>query len=133
MKKFLSTIATKIRSSKVTIKSSAKTIYEQELFHKLIQHERDRVHRNDRQFSLLLIHINEKDNTEDCIKKIVQKISKRVRKIDQLGWYDDNYLGVLLPNTSYIGAKVFANDICKSQSDTDIPIVFETLSYPNNN
>lgn len=132
-KKSIQTIGTKIRPLKTTVKSSAKTIHERDRFHELINLERDRVHRNDQQFSLLLIRVNGKDNAKARILKIVQYVSKRVRKIDQFGWYDDNHLGVLLPNTTHTGAQVFANDIRKCQNDCDeIPIVLKTLSYPSN-
>lgn len=127
-KKLLPTIGAKIR----LLKSTAKTIHERDTFHELIKLERDRVHRNNRQFSLLLIRISEKDNAKARIPKIVQNLSKRVRKIDQLGWYDDNHLGILLPNTPYTGAQVFANDIRNCQNDGEIPFVFKTLSYPHN-
>ncbi|MGD8833657.1 MAG: hypothetical protein PVJ84_10725 [Desulfobacteraceae bacterium] len=132
-KKLLPKIGSKTKPLKTTVKPIAKTIHERDTFHELIKLERDRVHRNDRQFSLLLIRINKKDNAKAPIFKIVQNVSKRVRKIDQLGWYDDNHLGVLLPNTPHTGALVFANDVRKCQNDCDeIPIVLKTLSYPIN-
>lgn len=131
MKKILSTLVTKIRNTKATVNSSAETIHEQVIFHKLIELERDRVHRNDRQFSLLLIRIKEKDNAEPHITKLVETVSKRVRKTDYVGWYDDNHLGVLLPNTTNAGAQIFANDIRKGQNNSEIATAFETLSYPD--
>lgn len=131
MKKILSTLVTKIRNTKATVNSSAETIHEQVIFHKLIELERDRVHRNDRQFSLLLIRIKEKDNAEPHITKLVETVSKRVRKTDYVGWYDDNHLGVLLPNTTNAGAQIFANDIRKGQNSSEIATAFETLSYPD--
>lgn len=131
MKKILSTLATKIRHTKATVYSSAETIHAQEIFHKLIELERDRVHRNDRQFSLLLIRIKENDNAKPHITKLVETLSKRVRKTDHIGWYDNIHLGVLLTNTTNAGAKVFANDIRKDQNNSEIVIAFETLSYPD--
>lgn len=120
-----------IRDSKAIINLSAETIHKQEIFHKLIELERDRVHRNDRQFSLLLIHIKENDVATPLITKLIQTISKRARKTDHIGWYDDNHLGVLLPNTTNAGAQAFANDIRKGQNNSGITAVFETLSYPD--
>lgn len=131
MKKILSAISTKIRPLKSIVKSDAKTIHEQDKFLKLIELERERVHRNDLQFSLLLILMNGKDNSNPRITELIQNLSKRVRKTDQIGWYDDNHLGVLLPNTANAGAKVFAEDIRKYQNNCQITIVFKTISYPN--
>lgn len=132
MRELFSTLFCKIRSkSRAIIKSSFKNIYEREEFLELIELERDRVHRDDQQFSLILIDVNEKGDGIAGIIELVHRISKRVRRIDQLGWYDKNHLGVLLPNTTPAGAQIIANDICQSQDGSDSTIAFETSSYPD--
>jgi PleD family two-component response regulator len=131
MKEKISTIVTKIRSSKSMENSSAKTIHEKDSFLKLIELERDRVHRDGLQFTLLLIRTNEKENGKLCITELAQNLTKRVRKTDRIGWYGDNHLGVLLPNTANSGAQVFANKIRKWQKNGKISVVFETISYPH--
>lgn len=132
MKELFSAIMKKPRSiSLQLIKSSFKTIYEREKFLELIELERDRVHRDDQQFSLILINVNEKDNRISDTIKLVDKITKRVRRIDQIGWYDNNHLGVLLPQTSKEGAQIIANDICKNPEGSNNAIVFKTSSYPD--
>lgn len=131
MKKLFFSLLGKARStSHAIIKRSFKTIYEREEFLELIELERDRVHRDDQQFSLILIDVNENDNGIAGTIELVHKISKRVRRIDQIGWYDNNHLGVLLPNTTQAGAQIIANDICQSPDDTNSAIAFETSSYP---
>jgi PleD family two-component response regulator len=131
MKTKLSTIVTKINPSKSRENSSAKTIHEQDSFLRLIELERDRVHRNGLQFTLLLIEISETNNGKPRITELAQNLLKRVRKTDRIGWYDENYLGVLLPNTANAGAQVFANEIRKCQQNREISVVFETISYPH--
>lgn len=132
MKELFSTLLGKVRStSRAIIKSSFKTIYEREEFLELIELERDRVHRDDQQFSLILIYVNENDNGIADTIELVHKISKRVRRIDQIGWYDNNHLGVLLPQTTQAGAQIIANDICQSQDGANSAIAFETSSYPD--
>lgn len=121
----------KIRStSRRIIKGSLKTIYDRKEFLELIELERNRVHRNDLQFSLILINVNENVNGIAGTIELVHKISKRVRRTDQLGWYDDNHLGVLLPNTTPAGAQIFAKNICNSQNGSNCAITFVTSSYP---
>ena len=131
MKKILFSLLGKISATfGVIVNNSAKTIYERKEFHNLIDLERDRVHRDDRQFSLVLINVdNHKNGIVDC-GKLVHKISRRVRRIDQIGWYDDAHLGILLPNTTQAGARIFANDICKGQDGSNSGIAFNTFSYP---
>jgi hypothetical protein len=132
MKELFSTLLGKVRStSRAMIKSSFKTIYEREEFLELIELERDRVHRDDQQFSLILIDVNENDNGVAGTAELVHKISKRVRRIDQLGWYDNNHLGVLLPNTTPAGAQIIAKDICQSQDGANCAIAFKISSYPD--
>lgn len=132
MKELFCTLLKKSRSiSQQIIKSRFKTIYEREKFLELIKLERDRVHRDDQQFSLILINVNENDNGISDTIKLVDKISKRVRRIDQIGWYDKNHLGVLLPQTSKAGAQIIANDICQNPDGSNNAIVFETSSYPD--
>jgi hypothetical protein len=132
MKKILFSLLSKVNSkSGVIVSSSNKTIYQCEEFHELIDLERDRVHRDDQQFSLVLIDVYNHSNGIIDSDKLVHKISKRVRRIDRIGWYDDAHLGVLLPNTTQAGARNFANDICKAQDGLNSAIAFETFSYPD--
>ncbi len=105
-------------------------IYGPPEFHRLIELERDRVHRNDLQFSLILFNLNRNENNPEPINALVKKISKRVRRVDQIGWYDNYHLAILLPDTSQSGAQTIAKDICRSQDKGTPTIGFETLSYP---
>lgn len=133
MKKLLSDILGRIRAtSTAKIKYLTKDIHEREKFHELIELERNRVHRDERQFSLVLISVNRSKNENADLIKLVQKASKRVRRIDQIGWFDNNHLGVLLPNTTLGGAQIIAQEICNSQNGSKSTIPFETLSYPDN-
>lgn len=104
------------------------SIYKRANFLKLIELERYRVHRDNRQFTLLLFNVSQTRNTNRKINEFITQISKRVRRVDRLGWYDDYHIGVLLPNTSMAGAHIIAKDICGSQNQS---ILFQTLTYPN--
>lgn len=99
-------------------------------FLNLIELERYRVHRNSHQFSILLFSVNQKKEHETI--ELATKISKRVRRIDQVGWYDDCRIGVLLPNTNAAGARNIGKYICSRHSRTNSSLAFETLSYPDN-
>ena len=103
-------------------------IYNRSEFHNLLELERDRVHRNNHQFSVLLFSVN--PQKEHDVIELASHISKRVRRIDQVGWYDDSHIGVLLPNTTASGAKNIVKDICSRHNGSTLPLVCETLSYP---
>ena len=105
-------------------------IYSRSEFHHLLELERDRVHRNNHQFSVLLFSVNPKK--EHDVIELTNHISRRVRRIDQVGWYDNSHIGVLLPSTTASGAKHIVKDICSQHNGTTPPFLYETLSYPDN-
>ena len=43
----------------------------------------------------------------------MQKIISRMRKIDEIGWYDPRRIGIILPYTSERGAQRFAENLCQ--------------------
>lgn len=130
MKKILSTIFGKSRSrSRAVINKDEAVIYEWQDFHRLIQAERDRVHRNDMQFSLVLFNVNGNGHNGASFDELCNRIFKRVRRIDQIGWYDNDHLGLLLPDTPKSGAQVIARYICENNNLHE-PIESETFSYP---
>lgn len=116
--------------SQAIAKSPVKTIYERKDFIDLIELERERVHRDEKQFSLILISADGNNNRNGSLIELVNEISKRVRRIDRIGWYDNTHIGVLLPNTTYTGAQIVVKDICKNQDSSNNPISYKTLSYP---
>lgn len=131
MKKRYLSLLGRIKSTfRVMKKSSVRGIYERKKFIALIELERNRVHRDKQQFSLLLINCNGDDNGHADLTELIPKITKRMRRIDQIGWYDKTHLGVLLPNTPFAGAQVFINDIRKRQDDSNNAANFKILSYP---
>lgn len=100
-------------------------------FLRLIQLERDRVHRNEMYFSLILFKITSNDVEKGYLDKLIGLLKNRVRRIDLIGWYDDKHLGVLLPETPSSGAQVIIRDIYKVQDGEGIPLDFETMTYPS--
>lgn len=108
-------------------------IYKRSNFLKLIELERYRVHRNNHQFSLLLFNVNQNGDRQRTIGELVTQISNRVRRIDQVGWYDNFHIGVLLPNTTAADAQLIARDICRNHDSSEAAFLFETLSYPQAN
>ena len=104
------------------------------LFLKLVEMERYRVHRTNHQFSLILFNVVQNAQTVSSTKQLAGIIKQRIRRLDQVGWFDKLHIGVLLPNTSYSGAQIIARDICcRHQEQIQQPLSFETLCYPETN
>jgi PleD family two-component response regulator len=101
-----------------------------EQFLYLIEIERSRSHRHNMEFSLILIKIDQNEIGEAVVSQLVQKISKRIRRIDKIGWYGKGQIGILLPITNHLGAKKFADDLERETQGIRLNIEFSTISYP---
>jgi len=96
-------------------KTSGKIYYEDE-FRSIIERERARADRTDHQFSLIVLDLGSPDENHHRTNHILQKIFRRVRRIDEIGWYGQNRIGIILPYTSAQGAQKFTESLCNSFS-----------------
>lgn len=87
-------------------------IYSEVEFRTIIEQERARADRNDHQFSLVVFDIVELTGKKNGIRRMIQKISGRIRSIDKIGWYDNQRIGIILPYTSSEGATILTETIC---------------------
>lgn len=99
-------------------------------FQKTVGIERNRVNRNGGKFTIIVFRVNEFQNQQKPILKLVESLSRRTRVSDQIGWYGQGQLGLILPETSTLGAKRILNDIYNGQSNglPELPVDFYT--YP---
>ncbi len=86
-------------------------------FRTALMRERARADRNEEEFSVLLLEGDE---------RLIEKLTKRMRTIDEIGWFDKRQIGVILPDTSASGAMKVANDIRRMPS---LPTV-TVYTYP---
>ena len=80
-------------------------------FQKIIEMERCRVNRNGGSFVIVVFNLEKFQLELNLLSKLVQRIIRRSRITDQIGWYDYNRLGVVLPETSTLGAQKFIQDL----------------------
>jgi PleD family two-component response regulator len=59
----------------------------------------------------------------------LQKVFHRVRRIDEIGWYGQNRIGIILPYTSAQGAQKFAESLCNSFSLTTKECLLNIYTY----
>ena len=109
-KKNNQTIADTLKT-KITVK-----IYSEEEFRRIIDRERARADRTDHQFSLILLDLGFTNDHHNTNRLVLQKIYYRMRRIDEIGWYEPRRIGVILPYTSAQGAQKFAESLCNSFS-----------------
>ncbi len=83
-----------------------------EAFQRAIEKERYRSDRSSHKYSLLILSLAIKSEEDERIGQAIATIRKRIRAIDEIGWYEENQLGVILPLTSMAGADRLADEIC---------------------
>jgi len=101
-------------------------IYDVEVFSALLRHERSRADRSGKSFSLVVFPLGERVASRSFVKRTCDKLRKTIRSIDEIGWLDEDSIGVLLPSTSSEGARHFARRATAGETE----IQFRILTYP---
>jgi len=100
-------------------------------FMETLQQERARVHRNGRPFSLVLFRLTDLSESEQSVaEELFPTITKRVRNIDQVGLYDREHVGLLLPHTAVEGARKIADELFKVPSIAAHISECQVFAYP---
>ena len=102
-------------------------ICSKEEFHAILVREKARADRNGHGFSLVAVDISNHENVSSLQKEFKQ----RIRTTDEIGWFDQNVLGVFLYNTSALGAWKFVNNSKKKTGDVFSRTNCSVYSYPN--
>jgi hypothetical protein len=92
--------------------SSGNLIAGKEAFQRAIEKERYRSDRSSQRYSLLILSLAIKSEEDQRIGQAIATIRERIRAIDEIGWYEANQLGIILPFTAMEGADRLADEIC---------------------
>ena len=106
-----------------------KTFYTPEQMQHILNRERARSDRNGRQFSLMLLEIAPK-STPVPVREIIEKIMRRVRCTDEVGWLSQNCIGIIMPDTSEPGALTVAQYM-EQAFNVEIVSRIRVASYPS--
>ena len=107
-------------------------IQSQESFRASIIHERQRVDRNQHILSLLLFTVGKQNTNGVIAQQLAHLLAERIRSTDEVGWFDNKRIGVILPDTCADGAYKLANEICKTfNPETSVP-KYVVHTYPPN-
>ena len=82
-------------------------IHPEKKFHSIIRRECSRSDRLNKSFSLIVFKVG--DNAE--LLSLTKFLYDRIRMSDQIGWFDNKNIGLLLPETSYDGALKLAEEV----------------------
>jgi lipopolysaccharide/colanic/teichoic acid biosynthesis glycosyltransferase len=100
-----------------------------EHFRAVVMHERMRADRSGSTFSVLVLTPSERHSGSGELSGLVELLLRRLRATDQLGWWSERALGVLLPDTPPSGACKVAEDI-RNLNRGGLQIDVELYVYP---
>jgi hypothetical protein len=110
--------------------NGSKEICSKEEFKSIITKERARADRNNQELSLLIFDLETSDLKKTNIISLIREIRSRIRLIDEMGWYDDWRIGMILPYTSNKGAIKLAENIYDSLDGIISKSVCTVYTYP---
>ena len=87
------------------------TLSSTEDFHAVIKREVARANRSNKKFSLIVFDIGSRNEDGSFTNFLINFLSARVRLSDEVGWFNEKSIGVLLPDTSLEGAWKLAGEI----------------------
>ncbi len=116
----------------LNLKKDSNGIHSEEEFRRIIDRERARADRTDHQFSLILLDLGFTDSNHNKNGRLLQKIFFRMRRIDEIGWYDPQRIGIILPYTSEQGAQKFAENLCELMDPSTAECIFNVYTYELN-
>jgi lipopolysaccharide/colanic/teichoic acid biosynthesis glycosyltransferase len=99
-------------SRRLPTKRSLQSLLTSEQMNIAIQRESARADRNGGEFALVLFRAKSADRQALSSMRLARTVLKRVRATDDLGWFDDQHIAALLPDTSAAGAWRFADQVC---------------------
>ena len=81
-------------------------------------------------FSLILLELEKHKRNDEETRYFLETIRKRVRVIDEIGWFGPKMIGIVLPYTDANGARKFSDSL-EFLFDSSIPVSLGTIyTYP---
>jgi lipopolysaccharide/colanic/teichoic acid biosynthesis glycosyltransferase len=105
-------------------------IHPVELFHKVILKERERSDRTGLPVSLFVFEEIRSNEKNGSLRDLVELLNVRVRSTDEIGWYDDDRVGVILPHTGLESAEKFSQNFQELLTRKDFSFKHDIYIYP---
>ena len=116
---------------RVRYKRTVRTMLSPEQLNQAMQRESARVDRKgEGAVSLVLFRIPESERSSLSAIRLAKTILKRIRVTDDVGWFDDEHLGLLLPETTAAGAWQLAQIVCDAVAKRGPRPLITMYTYP---
>jgi lipopolysaccharide/colanic/teichoic acid biosynthesis glycosyltransferase len=102
-----------------------------EQFAAILDQEKARVERNAHRFSLVLFDVGKAGANISQARYLAHVLVNRVRRTDEVGWFDNKRIGVILPEASEVGTQRLADDVCKAVIGKTSPPEYTVYTYPS--
>ena len=96
----------------------------------ILLRERARADRNGHEFSIIVLDIDCGNYSQKQIDNLFQVLKCRLRSIDEIGWFSENQIGIVLMYTVEENAAKLAADIT-ALIDADMMQFKKILTYPS--
>jgi len=106
-------------------------VHSVERFRVILERERARADRNGHQFSVVAFDIDNPKANSTNANQFASVLLKRIRFTDDLGWFDNHRIAALLPETTSVGARSMAENVCQILSATTSPPKYTIHTYPS--
>ena len=101
------------KQRRVPLKRTVRTLLSPEQLNHAMMRESARVDRKGSGgLSMILFRIPASERNTLSAVRLARAILKRIRVTDDLGWFDDEHMGLLLPETPPAGAWRLAQEVC---------------------
>ncbi len=102
-------------------------------FHTILKRERSYSERNNHGFSLIVFDVGILEKHKILAKNLINILTSRVRISDDVGWFDERRVGILLPDTSSKDAGLLAKMTCKKIAVIEPTPLCNIYTYPHQN
>jgi lipopolysaccharide/colanic/teichoic acid biosynthesis glycosyltransferase len=110
---------------------SLRSIYTQEQTDHVIHRERCRADRAQQELSLVLFRVPRSIGRSRTALRVARTVLARSRATDDVGWFDDETICSILPDTSADGAGRFADNVCGALRDASQRPAVMVYTYPS--
>lgn len=117
--------------NELTSKENVRTINSVEDFSILIKRERFRADRNNQKFSLITFDTGGQNKNLSNIGLLTDILTERLRVSDEVGWFDERRIAVLLPETTIKGARKLAHCISEKIACAGMLLPCTVYMYPS--
>jgi len=107
------------------------SIHSAERFRAILEREKARAERNCHTFSLLLFEVSKSGGDNSQEHYLVHSLVNRIRLTDEVGWFDQERIGVILPCSSAANTRRLADGVCQAIGTKVSAPKYTVYTYPS--